>query len=264
MSNKDLLANQMKLCYSSLLDYTAYTGNGVRMNIRKLVKNSSFTRIAPFALFMAFIALEEMLRNPVINKMFHFPESIVLYIYPVKALSTGLLILMLWRNYIELHFHDFKKLSSTLLSLITGIIVFILWIHLDWTWASIGTVRGYNPTLVSDYFTQYLLIVFRMFGASLIVPIMEELFWRSWLLRYLISQDFQSVKIGKFSLSSFLIGAIMFGLEHNLWLAGIMTGVCYNILLYHSRSIAQCILAHAVTNFMLGLYVLQTGRWELW
>ncbi|MBS4068185.1 MAG: CAAX prenyl protease-related protein [Sulfurimonas sp.] len=234
------------------------------MNIRKLQQNNTFTRVAPFALFMVFIALEEALRNPNIKDLFHFSDSVILCLYPIKALSTGLLILMFRRNYTELHWQDLGKLPATLLSLAVGIIVFILWIQMDWPWATIGTSGGYNPTLMSENFTYYLLIVFRIVGAALIVPIMEELFWRSWLLRYLISKDFQCVEIGRFSLSSFLIGAIMFGLEHNLWLAGIMAGVCYNILLYRTRSIAQCILAHAVTNFMLGLYVLQTGRWEFW
>jgi CAAX prenyl protease-like protein len=93
---------------------------------------------------------------------------------------------------------------------------------------------------------------------------MEELFWRSWLLRYIISQDFKSVEIGRFTLPSFLIGTVMFGLEHNLWLAGIMAGALYSLLLYRTKSLAQCIVAHAVTNLLLGIYVLQTGKWYFW
>jgi len=234
------------------------------MNIRRLRQNNTFTRVAPFALFMAFIALEQALSNPNIKDLFHFSDSAILCLYPIKALSTGLLILIFRRSYTELRWQDLGKLPITLLSLAVGIIVFILWIQMDWPWATIGTSGGYNPTLVSGNFTSYLLIVSRIVGAALIVPIMEELFWRSWLLRYLISQDFQSVELGRFTLPSFLIGTVMFGLEHNLWFAGIMAGVCYSTLLYRSRSLAQCVLAHAVTNLLLGIYVLQTGRWEFW
>jgi CAAX prenyl protease-like protein len=61
-----------------------------------------------------------------------------------------------------------------------------------------------------------------------------------------------------------LICAVLFGLEHNLILAGIMAGVAYSLLLYWTKSIYQCILAHAVTNLVLGIYVLQTGYWQFW
>jgi CAAX prenyl protease-like protein len=56
----------------------------------------------------------------------------------------------------------------------------------------------------------------------------------------------------------------MFGFEHNYILAGIMAGVAYNILLYKTRSLAQCVLAHAVTNLALAVYVVVTGNWQFW
>jgi CAAX prenyl protease-like protein len=93
---------------------------------------------------------------------------------------------------------------------------------------------------------------------------MEEIFWRSFMLRYVITSDFTSVRIGTFTLTSFLICAVLFGLEHNLLLAGIMAGAVYSLLLYWTKSIFQCVLAHAVTNLALGLYVLQTGHWQFW
>ncbi|MGA7827253.1 MAG: CPBP family glutamic-type intramembrane protease [Geobacteraceae bacterium] len=56
----------------------------------------------------------------------------------------------------------------------------------------------------------------------------------------------------------------MFGLEHNLFLAGIMAGIAYNLLLYRTKSLSACILAHGLTNLALGIYVLQTGKWYFW
>jgi uncharacterized protein len=93
---------------------------------------------------------------------------------------------------------------------------------------------------------------------------MEELFWRSFLIRYLIGHDFEKVPIGAFTWASFLVIAILFGSEHHFFLAGIMAGVVYNLLLYHTRSIVHCIFAHAITNLLLGLYVLNSGRWVFW
>jgi hypothetical protein len=93
---------------------------------------------------------------------------------------------------------------------------------------------------------------------------MEELFWRSFLIRYIISPDFMKMPIGHFTWLSFILTTILFGFEHNLWFAGMMAGAAYNLILYYTKSIAQCILAHAVTNFCLGFYVCYTGQWQLW
>lgn len=229
-----------------------------------MVKNQTLARTAPFVLFMSWIALEEILRSHAIRGIVGVSDHLLLWIYPCKAFSTALLLFLFRRNYSELRWRDLSSLMASFTAVATGIFVFLLWIRMDWSWATTGTPQGYNPTLVSDYFTFILLISCRLFGAALIVPVMEEIFWRSWLSRYLISQNFQSVDLGRFTLASFVIGTLLFGLEHNLWLAGILAGASYNILLYRSKSLAQCVIAHAVTNLLLGLFVLQTGRWEFW
>jgi CAAX prenyl protease-like protein len=108
------------------------------------------------------------------------------------------------------------------------------------------------------------LIAFRIAGASLVVPLMEELFWRSFLLRYLIKTDFTTVAVGTFTWGSFAAVAVLFGLEHDFIIAGIMAGVAYNLLAVYTRSIAQCVLSHGVTNLVLGIYVLTTGKWQFW
>ncbi|GAM10605.1 CAAX amino terminal protease self- immunity [Geobacter sp. OR-1] len=227
-------------------------------------QESAFPRIVPFILFMAFIAVQEGMQYLGSNGIVGIPDNWFLYLYPVKTLAVGALLFAYRKNYSEIKIADLGIISKTVPAIILGIAVFALWVNMDWSWATMGTPKGFNPTTVSDIFTRQMLVVFRIVGASVIVPIMEELFWRSWLLRYLICQEFQSVELGKFSTASFIIGAIMFGLEHNLWLAGIMAGAAYSLLLYRTRSLVQCILAHAITNFALGLYVLQTSRWEFW
>jgi CAAX prenyl protease-like protein len=104
----------------------------------------------------------------------------------------------------------------------------------------------------------------RLFGATMIVPVMEELFWRSFLIRYVMSSDFRSIRLGAFSVGSFVVTVVLFGLEHQLWLAGMMAGAAYNVVLYRTGRIWPCILAHAVTNLILGGHVLMTGEWIWW
>jgi len=228
------------------------------------MNKEGWLRVIPFAVFMGFIGLQQIIEWLVGQGMLGLTEQQLLYLYPIKALVVCALLVWFMRRYEELHWGDFKKLTQTCVSLLLGLLVFVLWINMDWDFATFGESKGFNPNLIEDPAVRQSLIFFRIFGAALVVPIMEELFWRSFLLRYIINPDFLLVKVGSYSLASFCIGSVLFGLEHNLVLAGIMAGVAYSLLLYWSKSIAQCVLAHGVTNLALGIYVLQTGNWQFW
>jgi CAAX prenyl protease-like protein len=93
---------------------------------------------------------------------------------------------------------------------------------------------------------------------------MEELFWRSFLIRYLISSKFESVPVGAVTPFSFVATVVLFGLEHDLWLAGMVAGAAYTGLLVYTKRLWPCILAHALTNFALGIHVLMTHEWKWW
>lgn len=228
------------------------------------MSKDAWVRIIPFAVFMGFIGLQQGIEWLVGQGAIDLTVQQLLYLYPVKAILVFVLLLFFMRHYEELHWSDFKNILHTLGSLLLGVVVFWLWINMDWDFATFGESKGFNPMLIEDTTVRQTLIFSRIFGAALVVPIMEELFWRSFLLRYIMNPDFMLVRIGSYSLASFTIGAILFGLEHNLVLAGVMAGVAYSLLLYWTKSISQCVLAHAVTNFMLGIYVLQTGYWQFW
>ncbi len=224
----------------------------------------SFFRIIPFAAFMSFIGLEEGLRYLAGKGMIHLSSTFFLYTYPFRALTTGVLLFSFRKAYDELSWKDLTVWPNTLPSIITGVAVFILWINMPWTLGSHQTPTGYNPTLVSDIFTRNSLIAMRLLGAVVVVPIMEELFWRSFLLRYIINPDFTKVAIGQLNWSSFLLSAVLFGFEHHYVVAGIMAGAAYNLLLFRTKSISQCILTHGITNFALAIYVNLTTTWQQW
>jgi CAAX prenyl protease-like protein len=107
-------------------------------------------------------------------------------------------------------------------------------------------------------------IAIRLLGSSIVVPVMEELFWRSFLLRYLVNPDFRQVPLGTFTASALAISVALFGVEHNQWFAGMVAGLLYTLLLYRTKSLFSCIVAHTVTNFLLGVYVLTTQQWQYW
>lgn len=224
----------------------------------------SVSRILPFALFMGFIGLQQVAQTLSDQGVLQFSEPPAFILYPIKALLVGLVLILFRHRYSEIRLQDLRRPFETLLSVGAGLLIFVLWINLDYTFPILGSSAGFDPALVHNSVLRGGLIAARLVGAVLVVPVMEELFWRSFLIRYLIDGNFSRVPIGTFSWFSFVAISLLFGTEHYLLIAGIMAGVGYNLLLYRTKSIAQCILSHAVTNLSLGIYVLHTGKWFFW
>ncbi len=225
-------------------------------------RNVIIPRVLPFTVFMAFIGVDELAGLLSRYGIFHPDEYFPFVLYPLKALAAAAILLFFRSDYYEIKLHDFSKLRDSTISVFVGLALFVAWINLDYPFGAAG--KGFNPTIIKSGFAMWLIIAIRLTGAAVIVPIMEELFWRSFLIRYIIRQDFERVPIGAFTWGSFLVCSILFGLEHQLIIAGIVAGIIYNLLLYYTKSISQCILSHAVTNLALGIYVLSTGQWRFW
>ncbi|OHB25381.1 MAG: CAAX prenyl protease-related protein [Desulfuromonadaceae bacterium GWC2_58_13] len=228
------------------------------------MNKKSTLRILPFALFMGFIGIEEGVRFLRELGLIDFTDLDLLYLYPIKAGLVGLTLILLAKSYDEIRLRDFAQIGHTAISVISGLGIFLLWINMDWGFATLGNPQGFNPNVIADDGMRNSIVAARMVGAVLVVPVMEELFWRSFLLRYVINSDFSKIDIGRFTWPSFLIITVLFGLEHNYYLAGMMAGAAFNALLYYTRSIAQCILSHAIANLALGIYVLQSEQWRFW
>jgi CAAX prenyl protease-like protein len=226
--------------------------------------SSAFYRYFPFAVFMGFIGLDEFIRFLSGQGFFSLEVTTLNYLYPVKALTVGILLYLFKDHYDELRLKDLTNVPATLLSCGVGLLVFLLWIKMDWTLGAAGVPQGFNPELLPGRNIQISMTLFRIAGAVLVVPLMEELFWRSFLIRYIIDKNFDTVSIGTFTWMSFLLTVLFFGLEHNFIYAGIMAGVFFNLVLYRTRSIAHCVLSHAVTNLALAVYVVATGKWQFW
>ena len=96
-------------------------------------------------------------------------------------------------------------------------------------------------------------------------PVLEELFWRGWMMRWLIDHNFLKVPLGKYTPTAFWVVALLFASEHGpYWEVGLAAGIIYNWWLVRTRSLADCILAHGVTNALLCAWVLATGQWQYW
>lgn len=221
-------------------------------------------RTLPFALFMAFIGLGEGVQLAARWDWISVPDLALYYLYPVKTVAVAALLYRYRGSYGELSFKDLLRGPTSALVFLAGLATFAIWISLDSTLSVTGAPTGFNSALLPEGPVRLLMTATRVAGAVLVVPLMEELFWRSFLLRYLIDADFESVPLGRFTWNSFLATTVLFGLEHHLFLAGMAAGAIYNLVLYRTRSLAQCVFAHAVTNLALAVYVLCTGKWHFW
>lgn len=213
---------------------------------------------------MLFIAVDETLWYFHRQETFEYSNLLRAWLYLPRAAACGILLFFYRRHYSELVPADLRVGRHTLLSFATGVIVFILWINMDWTLGMQSMPTGFDPGTIQNEAARWLLIAVRCTGAIIIVPIMEELFWRSFLLRFLINHDFTQVAIGRITWFSLIATTILFGLEHHHVFAGMMAGLLFIFIYRVTGSIAQCILCHATANACLAVYVLSQAQWHFW
>lgn len=218
-------------------------------------KNPTAAYTAPFLVYIGFLAVQKLLPFP---------------IPVVHAIRFVVVLAVIWvasRRYLSL------RPSYPLASIGIGIAVFLIWVAPDYLFgyrhfwlfenAITGTASsGFPEPLRHDRF----FILVRILTTAALVPVLEELFWRGWLMRWLInSQEFLKVPLGTFQPLSFWLVAVLFASEHGpYWEVGLAAGIIYNWWILHTRNLADCMLAHAVTNGILALYVLEAGQWQYW
>lgn len=217
-------------------------------------------RTIPYALFIALLAAQPALST-------HIDAAGIdsRWLYAARITLVGSLLLVWWRRYSELHTADGLSLRKAAASVAAGVAVFLLWITLDFDWARMGAADpGFDPTLADGSGLSIPLTFFRLLGLAVIVPVMEELFWRSFLLRWIDRQDFLHQSPARASLRAILVCAGLFALEHHLWLAGFAAGVVYVLVYVYGRNLWLAVISHATTNALLGGWIIATRSWHLW
>jgi len=211
--------------------------------------------VAPFLVFIAFLALDRFL--PINTEALHALRFVVVFavlitvsrqviprkvVYPVSSVLLGILVCAIWVG------PD------------------VLWPGYRQSWLFNNSVTGTpQSSLPAGILTSVWFLVFRVLGSVVTVPVLEELFWRGWLMRWFIAKDFQKVPLGTYSAQSFWVVAVLFASEHgSYWDVGLVTGAIYNWWLVRTKSLGDCILCHAVTNACLAGWVLVRGQWQYW
>lgn len=213
--------------------------------------------------------------------------------YVAKVIATAALLVLCWRYYTRIRWNHWW------LGIIVGVIGIVQWVPMQ-LWLQ-KHVAFFAPTyvcathpeithkgpdactickqpLVPDAFdpfapgvfasagSAWAFVIVRVIGAVLVVPVMEELFWRDFLWRQIIApNDFKLSGVGEFEWPAFLIVPIVFALVHgNWWLTSIVWALMIGGLLVYTKSLGACIIAHATTNLLLAGYVLKWKDWAFW
>lgn len=216
---------------------------------------SSRAYVVPFAVLLASMAVIPYLRLHLLT------ELVVRALVPTLAL-----LLFSWRVL------DFRCTMPGR-SLLAGVAVFVIWVAPDLLWPGyrehwlfVNRLTGELSSSMPESFRQHgTALLLRSFRAILVVPVIEELFWRGWMTRWIDRNQFSETPLGVMSRSSFLLTAALFGAEHGpYWDVGFAAGAFYNWWLVRTRRLGDLFLAHAATNACLSLFVVYSGRWEFW
>jgi uncharacterized protein len=216
-----------------------------------------FSRLLPFAAFIVLLALDSLLADA-----FNWLNINIKFTYLVRISVVLALLVYYSRDYLELKHKP--ELSDLVYASISGCIVFIIWIFPYPSWLGGNDVDGFNPFLGESGVSSMFWVSVRVMGAALVVPLMEELFWRSYVMRWFDRHDFLKLSPDRISGYAYIGSACLFAIEHNLWLAGLFAGMVYGELYKTYKNLWVPIFAHAVTNSLLAAWVIYTERWNYW
>jgi uncharacterized protein len=220
-----------------------------------LIRHPALPYVIPFVVFLAFLAVDRYL-----------PFSSQTN-YAIRFFVVFAVLAIFSRQVITFKFAQFWGSAAI------GAALFAIWVGPDVLWPAYrqswlftnGIVGAPKSSLPEGVTASLTFITFRVLSSVVNVPVLEEVFWRGWLMRWLISRDFVKVPLGTYTRQSFWLVAVLFASEHgSYWDVGLIAGIIFNLWMIKTKSLADCILAHAVTNACLAAYVLMRGQWQYW
>ncbi len=224
--------------------------------LRERIQESAVSaRFVPFFVFLIITALGGMMGG---DWMF--------WMYAVKVFVGIWMIMVMYPIVKEMRW------AFSWEAVVVGIVIFVVWVGIDPYVPRNTLFFDDTKDSVWDPFTRFgkeslaawSLVVIRIFGMTVIVPPLEEVFYRSFLYRYSVRVDFENMPLNRFHPTAFIVIAILFGIVHFQWLAGIICGMAYQALVLRKNRLGDAMTAHAITNFLLGVYVVwkQGPAWK--
>lgn len=214
-------------------------------------------RVLPFAIYILFLALSDYLPQ-LSNRLSMDALSVnAKWLYTLRVMLVFASLVYFWQGYIELKVRPVAK--EILFAILAGLLVFLAWVLPYPAWAGVN-----SHSQAAGMSQDVLWLSSRLVGAAIIVPVMEELFWRSLIMRWIDDKNFLTFSPSNVSLLALVFSSGVFASAHHLWLAGLFAGLVYGALYILYKNLWVPIVAHAVTNGVLGVWVMSTGHWQYW
>ena len=186
------------------------------------------------------------------------------YLYPVRIGVAITVLAWFRRDYVEglraqLDGRSFWSWQAVGI----GVLVYVVWVAL---WSLGHSGADATPLALSEMSAHaaFIWILARVFGSIVIIPIVEELAFRGFLLRRLSAKDFTKVPYDAARWPEVLVSSLAFAVLHQQWIAGFCAGVGFALALRRRGALSDAVLAHMTTNALIGAQVLIRGDWSLW
>lgn len=217
---------------------------------KQLPTSPAFVRVLPFAIFVTLTFLQGK-----------FGEELRYWIYFLKMIVGAWLIWLVWPLVREMRW----KISWE--AVLVGVAVFAIWVGLDNFYP-----KFFKPALAWNPQAQYtespmlawFFVAVRIIGVTLVVPPIEEIFYRSFLYRYISQADFDVAPLNYFNWRALAAVSLFFGFAHREWIAGILCGLAYQWIVIRKNRLGDAMTAHAITNLLLGIWVVWKDAWHFW
>lgn len=250
------------------------------MNLAEIRKDKAYAHVVPLATFMGLnfllMIIDEFLK-------WDHPDAAwwqmtAHWFYPLQTIICGATLIFFWRHY------EIKWDRRIIFGAIMGGIGIGFWILPTHLYTSLGYTKetvgwlehigfaarndGFNPNDFSDPLAIWFTTVFRFLRAAVVVAFVEEIFWRGFLMRYILNPDsnYWKIPFGKFSWLSFVVITTLFVFIHAPvdYAGALVYGTLMYFVAVKTKSLAACIVMHAVSNLLMGGYALQYGKYGLW
>jgi uncharacterized protein len=189
-----------------------------------------------------------------------FGDAAQYWIYALKTIVAAWLLWLMRSLLPEM------KWKFSWEAIAAGVAVFIAWVGLDGHYPMFEREGDFNPVRSYGQGSALSLIFIgvRILGSSLVVPMIEEVFYRSLLYRYIIHSQFLKIPLNRFDLRAFLIAGALFGFSHFEWIPGILCAFTYQALVCRKNRLGDAISAHAITNLLLGIWIVARKSYYFW
>ncbi|RYD46523.1 MAG: CAAX prenyl protease-related protein [Verrucomicrobiaceae bacterium] len=242
----------------------------------------TWAHVVPFAVFMAFMILLQLVGGFIEWDHPDAPwwrQDPAHFVYPLQSLVTLGCLVYYWRSYT----FDWS-LKWSLVAVVFGAVGIGFWLlptALYDYWGLTGKTEGilkllgvaerkdgFDPGVFENPAGYWTAVVLRFFRAAIIVAFVEEIFWRGFIMRFVQDWegDYWKQPFGKPGLISFAVVTGLFMAAHAPvdYAGAFIYGSLTYLLCIWSKNLGACVVMHAVANFLMGVYIMQTGKYGLW